>query len=182
MDVEKDNISRLLKDIIPVADLDIVMAAKNAIAPASIKTSRDAVSVFLVTLAMAQNPQLHQKEGLVLECLDIGWSLLLSAEHSHLVITSGDSRGHDNLFAWVVMKADATWHLPEPDQVPEYSKLYASRCLHHIKQRQHLPEMLHTLRSLLNAFKEPLMVLFLSNGCTVLVNIHSTTVFHQSGM
>lgn len=163
MDVEKDNISRLLKEILPVADLDIVMAAKNAIAPASIKTSRDAISVFLVTLSMVQNAHLHQKEGLVLECLDIGWSLLLSAEHSPLVITSGgDSRANDNLFAWVVMKADATWHSPEPEQLPEYSKLYAQRCLHHIKERQNLPEMLHTLRSLLNGFKEPLLVLLLS--------------------
>lgn len=162
MDVEKDNISRLLKEILPVADLDIVMAAKNAIAPASIKTSRDAISVFLVTLSMVQNAHLHEKEGLVLECLDIGWSLLLSAEHSHLVITSGsDSRANDNLFAWVVMKADATWHAPEPEKLPEYSKLYAQRCLHHIRERQHLPEMLHTLRSLLNGFKEPLLVCLL---------------------
>eukprot|EP00892_Ulva_mutabilis_P012890 jgi/Ulvmu1/9974/UM059_0023.1 len=153
MDVEKDNISRLLKDIISVADLDIVMAAKNAIAPASIKTSRDAVSVFLVTLSMAQNPYLHQKEGLVLHCLDIGWSLLLSAEHSHLVINScGDSRGHENLFAWVVMKADATWQSPE--QAPEYSKLYAKRCLQCIKDQRNLPETLHTLRSLIHGCKE----------------------------
>lgn len=174
--MEKDNISRLLKDIIPVADLDIVMAAKNAIAPASIKTSRDAISVFLVTLSMAQNPHLHEKEGLVLQCLDIGWSLLLSAEHSHFVINSGsDSRGQENLFAWVVMKADATWQAH--DQAPEYSKLYAKRCIQCIKEHRNLPETLHTLRSLLNGFKEPLLVCLLSCSglftCQSLISVRS---------
>lgn len=155
MDVEKDNIARVLKRVVKVADPSVVLGVLESTDLAAMKTSSDVAIVSYLLQQMIQNAK---GEDVLQKCLAKTWQALLTSGRAHLMIHP--SRGNtaspvDNMFSWLCAMADRECEARHsPAATPKFSKHYISCCFECLQKGEHLEVVLHTLHALLRENKQ----------------------------
>ena len=157
MDVEKDNIARVLKRVVKVADPSVLLGVLESTDLAAMKTTSDAATVSYLMQQMIQNAK---GEDVLQKCLAKTWEALLTSGRAHLMIhpaKSGCSAPGDNMFSSLCVMVDGECEArqrPGDVVLPKFSRHYIRRCLECLQKGEHLEVVIHTLHALLKENKE----------------------------
>lgn len=153
MDVEKDNIARILKRVVKVADPSVVLGMLESTDLAAMKTDSDATAVSFLLQQMIQNAK---GEDVLQKVLAKVWEALLTSGRSQVMIQSKRPAGPgDNMFSWLCAMADREFEARHsPGAMPQFSSHYIGRCFQCLQQGEHLAVVVHTLHALLKEHKE----------------------------
>lgn len=167
MDVEKDNIARVLKQVVKIADPNVVLGVVESIDLTAMKTTSDATTVFYLLRQVIESVR---PDSVVKQCLTKTWEDLLASGRAHLMIQSNRSKANrepeemmaDNMFAWLCVHADMEFSpdssSEDPDVNPDrhdasmdpgFACEYIYRCVDLLYKGEHQAVALHMLRSLL---------------------------------
>jgi hypothetical protein len=161
MDVEKDNIARVLKRVVKVADPSVVLRVLESTDLAAMKTTSDAATVSYLLQQMIQNAK---GEDVLQKCLSKTWEALLTSGRAHVMIAPSKHSSNfsvpspapgDNMFAWLCAMADRECEARQsPGAVPKFSRDYIACCFACLQKGEHIAVVLHTLHALLKENKE----------------------------